>query len=47
MAVLIKKSPMPWNKRQPKVPSFKRAKVLTFNNVSGFFLKAYVIENIL
>uniref|UniRef100_A0A8B9E895 tRNA (cytosine(34)-C(5))-methyltransferase n=1 Tax=Anser cygnoides TaxID=8845 RepID=A0A8B9E895_ANSCY len=26
VAVLIKKSPMPWNKRQPKVTSFKRAK---------------------
>uniref|UniRef100_A0A8C3PGW9 tRNA (cytosine(34)-C(5))-methyltransferase n=1 Tax=Calidris pygmaea TaxID=425635 RepID=A0A8C3PGW9_9CHAR len=34
VAVLIKKSPMPWNKRQPKVTSFKRAKMLTFNNVS-------------
>uniref|UniRef100_A0A8C3J0X1 tRNA (cytosine(34)-C(5))-methyltransferase n=1 Tax=Calidris pygmaea TaxID=425635 RepID=A0A8C3J0X1_9CHAR len=45
VAVLIKKSPMPWNKRQPKVTSFKRAKMLTFNNVSGIFLKAYVIEN--
>uniref|UniRef100_A0A8C3J446 tRNA (cytosine(34)-C(5))-methyltransferase n=1 Tax=Calidris pygmaea TaxID=425635 RepID=A0A8C3J446_9CHAR len=27
VAVLIKKSPMPWNKRQPKVTSFKRAKI--------------------
>lgn len=25
VAVLIKKSPMPWNKRQPKVTSFKFA----------------------
>lgn len=47
VAVLIKKSPMPWNKRQPKVTSFKRAKMLNFNNISGIFLKAYIIENIL
>lgn len=47
VAVLIKKSPMPWNKRQPKVTSFKRATMLTFNNISRFFLKAYIIENIL
>ena len=40
VAVLIKKSPMPWNKRQPKVTSFKRANILNFNNISGFFLKA-------
>uniref|UniRef100_A0A8C0IJ27 tRNA (cytosine(34)-C(5))-methyltransferase n=1 Tax=Bubo bubo TaxID=30461 RepID=A0A8C0IJ27_BUBBB len=37
VAVLIKKSPMPWNKRQPKVTSFKRTKMLTFNNFWNFF----------
>lgn len=40
MAVLIKKSTMPWNKRQPKVTFFKGAKRLTFNNISGLFLES-------
>uniref|UniRef100_A0A8B9GBV7 tRNA (cytosine(34)-C(5))-methyltransferase n=1 Tax=Amazona collaria TaxID=241587 RepID=A0A8B9GBV7_9PSIT len=40
VAVLIKKSPMPWNKRQPKVISFKGAEMLTFNNISGLFLES-------
>lgn len=40
MAVLIKKSPMPWNKRQPKVTSFKRATMLTFNTISRFFFES-------
>lgn len=30
---------MPWNKRQPKVTSFKLSKMLIANNVSGFFFK--------
>uniref|UniRef100_A0A672TK81 tRNA (cytosine(34)-C(5))-methyltransferase n=1 Tax=Strigops habroptila TaxID=2489341 RepID=A0A672TK81_STRHB len=40
VAVLIKKSPMPWNKSQPKVTSFKGAKMLSFNNVSQLFLES-------
>uniref|UniRef100_A0A8B9E884 tRNA (cytosine(34)-C(5))-methyltransferase n=1 Tax=Anser cygnoides TaxID=8845 RepID=A0A8B9E884_ANSCY len=42
VAVLIKKSPMPWNKRQPKVTSFKRAKCylsITFLEFTMFGFK--------
>uniref|UniRef100_A0A8B9ZB22 tRNA (cytosine(34)-C(5))-methyltransferase n=1 Tax=Buteo japonicus TaxID=224669 RepID=A0A8B9ZB22_9AVES len=46
VAVLIKKSPMPWNKRQPKVTSFKRATMLTFNNISRFFLKSKKMQEL-
>lgn len=42
VAVLIKKSPMPWNKRQPKVTSFKLSEMLITNNVSGIFFEVCI-----